>query len=116
MPISFTGNIYALGNTYSIKKQNGEEVSKGKTPYAEDISINTDQVAYMKHVCGSRGAELHMSNGDVITLKPPFNARIYQIAQQLEPPQTIGYNADETISIKNFDLEMGKETFDIKEV
>ncbi len=113
MQISFSGNLYAIGQTYSIKKQNGEKIENMNA--SEDISINTDQVAYMKHSCGLRGAELHMSNGDVITLKPPFNCRIYQIAQQLKQSQSIGYNLGDSISIKNIDLEHYKSLFNIKE-
>ena len=113
MNVSFRGNMYFLPNQYSIRKEGADKSQTVETK--DDLVVNTDHVAYMTHRFCQRGAEFHMDNGYVITAKAPFNDRIYDIAKELPSNKTIGYNADDSISIETTDVEKLKKTFNVKE-
>ena len=110
MRVSFSGNIYLKGNTYSIKNQKGEEIKPSSNNIANDIEINTDKVAYVSHQPNAKGTELHMLNGDIITANPPFNINMYNIAQQLKPSETISYDSEGRISIYDNSIDKLRET------
>ncbi len=109
MKVSFNGNIYLRPNTYLIKKQNGEELKPASNAVAENLEINTDKVAYVTHQQYEQGANLYMINGDVITVNPPFNVNMYNIAQQLNASQTLAYDSDGKISIYDKSIDKLRE-------
>ncbi len=115
MQVSFTGNLYAIGNSYSINDKKGKKI-ESENAINEDIYINADQVAYAKRDFSKKGrAELHMTNGDVITLNHPNGYEMYRMAQQLKPSKTIGFDYDsEEYFINNFDMKDCKKRMGIK--
>ena len=111
MRVSFCGNIYLRANTYSIENQNG---MKSSSENSADMEINTDRVSYITHQPGSEETALHMQNGDVITPCLPFNASMYDIAQQLSASQGLKYDDNGQITIYDNSIDKLREAIKAK--